>query len=89
MRLAMLLLIAASLPACSTPSMTVVALAIPALPAMVASPCPLAELLAGPTLGELALADARLATAYALCTAKHAAAVDSYNAVREAAEKAR
>ena len=79
------ILLLASLPACSTPSTAPARLAPvpPPLPAALTAPCPPLPPLQGPAIAELALADAQAALAYADCAARHAGAVNAYQAARD------
>lgn len=81
------ILLLASLPACSMPSTAPARLAPvpPPLPAALTAPCPSLPPLRSPTIAELALADAQGAVAYADCAARHAGAVNAYQAARDAA----
>lgn len=81
------ILLLAFLPACSTPSTAPVRLAPvpPPLAAALTAPCPPLGQLRSPTIAELALADAQTALTYADCAARHAGAVNAYQAAREAA----
>lgn len=90
MNRAIAILSAASLQACTAPSTIPVGyLVVPKLTAQASSPCPPAPLLTDSTLGALAAADAALAALYATCQARHESVVASYQAVYDAAEKAR
>ncbi len=81
------ILLLALLPACSTRSTAPAGLAPvpPPLPAALTAPCPPLPPLQGPTIAELARADTLAAIAYADCAARHAGAVNAYQATRDTA----
>lgn len=61
-------------------------MSLPPLPASIADPCPPAPPLAGASLADLVAGDAALARLYALCRARHAAAVRAYESARGGGE---
>ena len=78
-------LLLALLPACSTPSTAPARLAPvpPQLPATLSAPCPPLPQVPGRSIAELALADFNAALGYADCAARHAGAVNAYEAARK------
>lgn len=83
------ILLLASLSACSMRSTEPVRLAPvpPQLPAALSAPCPPLPLLQRTAIADLALADVNAALAYADCAARHAGAVNAYQAARDEVQR--